>query len=151
MALCPLRYQACRHDASIGACALSSVQATAAASRKAAILFTTFQPGWAETLCCTSSNAAASASCVLACYRVRLRELLLQRGEAQGAKLYEHEDAACRQCNLFHNNLIQHRYRARLQELLLERGEASGAELYQHEDKERLATANAQRNIVRTP
>jgi hypothetical protein len=38
--------------------------------------------------------------------------------------------------------------RARLQELMLERGEASGHELFEHEDRERLATANAQRNIV---
>ena len=31
---------------------------------------------------------------------------------------------------------------------MLERGEASGHELFEHEDRERLATANAQRNIV---
>lgn len=30
----------------------------------------------------------------------------------------------------------------------MERGEAAGHELYEHQDKERLATANAQRNIV---
>jgi hypothetical protein len=32
---------------------------------------------------------------------------------------------------------------------MLERGEPSGFELYEREDRERLATANAQRNIVR--
>ena len=39
-------------------------------------------------------------------------------------------------------------YRARLQELMLERGETPVGELGDHADRERLATANAQRNIV---
>lgn len=67
-----------------------------------------------------------------------MQKLLLQHGKP---------------CHLSTHNITLHPTcpglrRARLQELLLERGEASGHELFEHEDRERLATANAQRNIV---